>query len=87
MIANRGEIALRIDRACKTLGIKTTFIASEADRGSYFARTAAELVIIRPAAAKDSYLAMDKIVAVAKEKGCDAVHPGYGFLSDRKSVV
>lgn len=82
MIANRGEIALRIDRACKTLGIKTTFIASEADRGSYFARTAAELVIIGPAAAKDSYLAMDKIVAVAKEKGCDAVHPGYGFLSE-----
>ncbi|MBN8547691.1 MAG: ATP-grasp domain-containing protein [Deltaproteobacteria bacterium] len=82
MIANRGEIALRIDRACKELGIKTTFIASEADRDSHFARSAEELVIIGPAAAKDSYLAMDKIVAVAKEKGCDAVHPGYGFLSE-----
>lgn len=82
LIANRGEIAMRIARACEALGIASTLIASEADRNSLAARRAKELVIIGPAAAKDSYLAMDKIIAVAKEKGCDSVHPGYGFLSE-----
>jgi len=82
LIANRGEIALRIQRACHKLGIATLSVASEADKESLFARRADELVIIGPAAAKDSYLLADKLVGVAKERGCDAVHPGYGFLSE-----
>ncbi|MBX7142815.1 MAG: ATP-grasp domain-containing protein [Oligoflexia bacterium] len=82
LIANRGEIARRIQRACKTLNIESVCIASEADRGSLFAREAEKLVVIGPAAAKDSYLAADKVVKAAVESGCDAVHPGYGFLSE-----
>lgn len=87
LIANRGEIALRIQRACAALGIKTTSIVSEADKEALFARQAEELVVIGPAAAKDSYLAIEKIVSVAKAHGCDAVHPGYGFLSENASFA
>jgi len=82
LIANRGEIAVRIQRACRKLGIASLSIASEADAKSYFAREAEELVVIGPAAAKESYLNIEKIVATACERGCDAVHPGYGFLSE-----
>jgi acetyl/propionyl-CoA carboxylase alpha subunit len=82
LIANRGEIALRIQRACNKMGIKTVSVASEADKDSLFARRAEELVIIGPAAARDSYLRGDKLIEVAKERGCDALHPGYGFLSE-----
>jgi acetyl-CoA carboxylase biotin carboxylase subunit len=82
LIANRGEIAVRIQRACRKLGIGSVSVASEADARSYFARQAEELVVIGPAAAKDSYLNIEKIVRTAVERGCDAVHPGYGFLSE-----
>jgi acetyl-CoA carboxylase biotin carboxylase subunit len=82
LIANRGEIALRIQRACQKLGIATVTIASEVDSQALFARKAEKLVIIGPAPAKESYLAIEKIVAAAKEHDCDAVHPGYGFLSE-----
>lgn len=82
LIANRGEIALRIQRACKKLGIKTVSIASEADKNSMFARQAEELIIIGKPAPQDSYLNIEKIIKAAKESGADAVHPGYGFLSE-----
>lgn len=87
LIANRGEIAARIQRACRKLGIASVSIASEADAKSYFARQAEELVIIGPPPAKDSYLNIAKIVQVAVERGCDAVHPGYGFLSENSDFA
>lgn len=82
LIANRGEIAVRIQRACRKLGIASVSVASEADARSYFARQAEELVVVGPPPAKDSYLNIPKLVATALERGCDAVHPGYGFLSE-----
>ncbi|MEZ4752972.1 MAG: acetyl-CoA carboxylase biotin carboxylase subunit [Bdellovibrionota bacterium] len=82
LIANRGEIALRIQRACNSLSIIPVTIASEADRGSLAARMADELVVIGPPAPAESYLNIEKIISTAKESGCQAVHPGYGFLSE-----
>lgn len=82
LIANRGEIALRIQRAAHKLGIRTVCIASEADKESYFARQAEELVIIGAAAVQESYLNIPKIIQAALDSGCNAVHPGYGFLSE-----
>lgn len=82
LIANRGEIALRVQRACDKLGIRSVMIASEPDKGLWYARQAHELVVIGGAPARESYLAIDKIVNTALENGCDAVHPGYGFLSE-----
>jgi acetyl/propionyl-CoA carboxylase alpha subunit len=82
LIANRGEIALRIQRAAHKLSIKTVSIASEADKDSYFAREAEELVVIGAAAVQESYLNISKIIQVALNTGCNAVHPGYGFLSE-----
>ena len=82
LVANRGEIALRIMRSAKEMGIKTVAVFSEADRNSPHVRYADEAVCIGPAASKESYLRGDKIIAVAKELGVDAIHPGYGFLSE-----
>lgn len=82
LIANRGEIARRIQRAARKLGISHVQICSEADERARFAREAEKLVVVGPAAAKDSYLNIERIIAAAKENGCDAVHPGYGFLSE-----
>ncbi len=82
LIANRGEIALRIQRAAQKLGIKSVCIASDADKTSMFARNATELVLIGGSAPQDSYLNIEKIIKAAKDSGCDAVHPGYGFLSE-----
>lgn len=82
LIANRGEIALRIQRACDKLGLKCVCIASDADQNSMVARNAHELKRISGSAPQDSYLNFDKLIQAAKESGCDAVHPGYGFLSE-----
>ncbi len=82
LIANRGEIALRIQRACHKLGKSTVSICSEADTDALFAKKADQLVVIGPPPAAESYLHIEKIVQAAKETGCDAVHPGYGFLSE-----
>ncbi len=82
LIANRGEIALRIIRACHELGIRTIAVYSEADRGSPHAWAADVAIEIGPPAASESYLNVDTLLGVAREHGADAVHPGYGFLSE-----
>jgi acetyl-CoA carboxylase biotin carboxylase subunit len=83
LIANRGEIALRIARTCAQLGIETVLAASEADRDSLPARRATRAVCIGPAHPSASYLRPELLVQAALSTGCDAVHPGYGFLSER----
>jgi acetyl-CoA carboxylase biotin carboxylase subunit len=83
LIANRGEIAVRVIRACEQLGIETVAAVSVADRDSLPARLATRALCIGPARASDSYLRPDTLVQAAKSAGCDAVHPGYGFLSER----
>lgn len=82
LVANRGEIALRVMRSAKKMGIKTVAVFSEADRKSPHVKFADEAVCIGPAPSNESYLLGDKIIAVAKELGVDGIHPGYGFLSE-----
>lgn len=85
LVANRGEIALRIMRTAREMGIKTVAVFSEADRNMPFVRFADEAVCIGPAPSSQSYLRADKIIEVAKQTGADAIHPGYGFLSENAS--
>lgn len=87
LIANRGEIAVRIIRAAREMGIRTVVVASEPDAGSYAARLADEYVIIGPAPASKSYLDHSAVLRAAVKTGCDAVHPGYGFLSENASFA
>ena len=82
LIANRGEIAIRITRACRELGISSVAVFSEADRDSLHVFLAEEAYHIGPAPSKESYLNFRKIIEVAKQAGADAIHPGYGFLSE-----
>ena len=81
LIANRGEIACRIQRTCARLGIKTVAVYSEVDRHALHVQNAEESACIGPALAKESYLNIEAIVRAAKEHKVDAIHPGYGFLS------
>ncbi len=87
LIANRGEIALRIIRACREMGIETVAVHSTADANSMAVRLADESVCIGPAAAKDSYLYMPAIISAAEVTGADAIHPGYGFLSENSTFA
>ena len=87
LIANRGEIAVRIVRAAKAKGIQTVLAVSAADKDSMAAREADKTVVIGPAAARDSYLKLQILVHTAVATGCDAVHPGYGFLSERAAFA
>ncbi len=87
LIANRGEIALRILRACKELGIKTVAVHSTADETCKHVRLADESVCIGPAASKDSYLKMSAIISAAEITGADAIHPGFGFLSENATFA
>ncbi|OZI53318.1 acetyl-CoA carboxylase biotin carboxylase subunit [Bordetella genomosp. 4] len=82
LIANRGEIALRIQRACRELGIKTVVVHSEADRDAKYVRLADESVCIGPAPSRESYLSMPAIISAAEVTDSEAIHPGYGFLSE-----
>src|SRR5918996_4893250 len=82
LIANRGEIALRIIRACRELDIRTVAVYSEADRESLHVRFADEDVCIGPPSPRDSYLNIPRIIAAAEVTGAEAIHPGYGFLAE-----
>src|SRR5688572_16499261 len=83
LIANRGEIAVRVVRACQTLGIESVVAVSAADRDSLAAKMATRAICIGPEAASQSYLRPELLVTAATGTGCEAVHPGYGFLSER----
>jgi acetyl-CoA carboxylase biotin carboxylase subunit len=87
LVANRGEIALRVIRSCRELGLQTVLAVSEADRGSLPARHADRVVCIGPSRPGDSYLKIDTLVQAALGTGADAVHPGYGFLSERAAFA
>ncbi|MFT8317438.1 MAG: acetyl-CoA carboxylase biotin carboxylase subunit [Sporolactobacillus sp.] len=82
LVANRGEIAVRVIRACKELGIETVAVYSQADKEALHVQLADEAFCIGPNASKDSYLNFTNIISVAASRGCDAIHPGYGFLSE-----
>ncbi|WP_310390037.1 acetyl-CoA carboxylase biotin carboxylase subunit [Roseateles sp.] len=87
LIANRGEIALRIQRACRELGVKTVVVYSEADRDAKYVKLADEAVCIGPAASSLSYLSMPAIIATAEVTDAEAIHPGYGFLSENANFA
>ncbi|MCZ2403870.1 acetyl-CoA carboxylase biotin carboxylase subunit [Paenarthrobacter sp. Z7-10] len=87
LIANRGEIAVRIARTARDMGIETVLVASEPDADSLAARTADNVVIVGPAPAPASYLNQEAIISAALDNGCDAIHPGYGFLSENSAFA
>ena len=87
LIANRGEIAVRIIRACREMGIETVAVYSEADREALHTQLADEAICIGPAASAESYLSMDRIISATIISGADAIHPGFGFLSENSKFA
>ncbi len=87
LVANRGEIAIRIMRACREMGIASVAVYSEADRRALFAKYADEAFLIGPAPASQSYLSIERVIGIAKESRADAIHPGYGFLAENPSFA
>ena len=81
LVANRGEIALRVIRACRELGVETVAICSEADRDASYLELADEAICVGPARASESYLRIDRVISAAEIGNVQAIHPGYGFLS------
>src|SRR5687767_11097772 len=87
LVANRGEIALRVMRSARELGILTVAVYSEADRNALHVRFADEAVLIGPPPSSESYLRIEKIIDAAKKTNADAIHPGYGFLSENEDFA
>src|ERR1043165_437468 len=87
LVANRGEIALRIMRSAREANVKTVAVYSEVDRQALHVRYADEAIFIGPPPSSQSYLVMDKIIGAAKTTGADAIHPGYGFLSENEDFA
>src|SRR5215216_3728086 len=87
LIANRGEIAVRIARACREMGISPVAVYSDADRASLHVRVADEAIHIGASPSNESYLRIEKVIAAAKAAGAEAIHPGYGFLSENAELA
>ena len=87
LIANRGEIAIRVARTCREMGIRTVAVYSDADRAALHVRTCDEAIRVGPPPSRESYLSIENVLAAARKTSADAIHPGYGFLSENAAFA